>query len=114
MPIKKALRFQLPLWINQAVLAVFRDDKAGVHTLRASFKKAYTAASQKRSTKEIAQGIKEGKIPQDLKFLHENFTTLYGGVPIVAQGVVMGGIGVGGAHGDEDEDIAQNGLLILK
>ena len=30
------------------ILAVLRDDKAGVHTLNASYKKAYTATSQKK------------------------------------------------------------------
>ena len=43
-------------------LGVIRSEDAGVHTLSASYKKAYTAASQKRTTLEIFTGIKEGKI----------------------------------------------------
>lgn len=97
-----------------AVLGVLRDHKAGVHTLRASYKKAYTANSQKRTTKEIAEGIKKGVIPADLKYLDENFTTLDGGIPIVIENVVVGGIGVGGAHGSEDIKIAQEGIKFLK
>ena len=38
-------------------LAVLRDHFAGVHTIRASYKKAYTANSQKRKTAVIAKGI---------------------------------------------------------
>lgn len=37
------------------ILAVLRDHHAGVHTLNASYKKAYTAASQKRETVAIAR-----------------------------------------------------------
>lgn len=43
------------------VLSVIRHHQAGVHTLQASYKKAYTACSQKRETGEIMRGIKEGK-----------------------------------------------------
>ncbi|EFR48438.1 GlcG/HbpS family heme-binding protein [Helicobacter canadensis] len=95
------------------VLAVFRDYNAGVHTLRSSYKKAYTANSQKKETADIAKGIREGKIPEDLKFLDENFSFLDGGIPIVIDGVVVGGIGVGGAHGSEDVAVAKAGLEFL-
>ncbi len=94
-------------------MAVFRDYNAGVHTLRSSYKKAYTANSQKKETADIAKGIREGKIPEDLKFLDENFSFLDGGVPIVVNGVVVGGIGVGGAHGSEDVAVAKARLEFL-
>ncbi|TMM46547.1 heme-binding protein [Colwellia ponticola] len=95
-------------------LAVLRDHKAGVHTIRASYKKAYTANSQKRETAVIAKGIKDGTIPEDLRYLDENILLLDGGVPIYINGTVVGGIGVGGAHGSEDVRIAKAGLMALK
>jgi uncharacterized protein GlcG (DUF336 family) len=94
-------------------LAVLRHHNAGVHTLRASYKKAYTANSQKRSTAEIAQGIKAGTIPEDIRFLDENFLIMDGGLPIYINNKVVGGIGVGGAHGIEDVRIAEAGLKVL-
>ena len=96
------------------ILAVLRDHNAGVHTLRSSYKKAYTANSQKRETAEIAKGIKDGSIPEDFRFLDENFLLLDGGVPILIDTVVVGGIGVGGAHGSEDVRIAKAGLKVLE
>lgn len=96
------------------ILAVLRDHNAGVHTLRSSYKKAYTANSQKRETAEIAKGIKDGTIPEDFRFLDENFLLLDGGVPILIDNVVVGGIGVGGAHGSEDVRIAKAGLKVLE
>ena len=36
-----------------------------------------------------------------------------GGIPIIIDGKVVGGIGVGGAHGSEDIDISKAGLKVL-
>ncbi|MBF7044610.1 heme-binding protein [Campylobacter volucris] len=96
------------------ILAVLRDEKAGVHTLSASYKKAYTANSQKRETAVIFQGVKEGKIPEDIRYLDDKFSIMPGGVPIEVDGVIIGGIGVGGAHLEEDVKIAKAGLSFLK
>lgn len=95
-------------------LAVQRHHNAGVHTIRASYKKAYTANSQKRETAEIAKGIKDGTIPEDVRFLDENMLMMDGGIPIFINGKVVGGIGVGGAHGNEDVRIAKAGLKIIQ
>ena len=94
-------------------LAVLRDHQAGVHTIRASYKKAYTANSQKKETAVIAKGIKDGTIPPDVRYLDENMLAMDGGVPIYINDVVVGGIGVGGAHGSEDVRIAKAGLKAL-
>lgn len=94
-------------------LGVLRHHNAGVHTLRASYKKAFTAASQKRETAEIAKGIKDGTIPEDIRFLDENILAMDGGIPIFINDKVVGGIGVGGAHGSEDVRIAKAGLKVL-
>lgn len=95
-------------------LGVLRHHNAGVHTLRASYKKAFTACSQKRETAEIALGIKEGTIPEDLRYLDENILIMDGGIPIYIDNKVVGGIGVGGAHGGNDVRIAKAGLKVLE
>ena len=94
-------------------LALLRHEDAGVHTIRASYKKAYTACSQKRETAVIAKGIKDGTIPEDIRYLDENILAMDGGIPIIIDGKVVGGIGVGGAHGTFDVDIAKAGLVVL-
>lgn len=95
-------------------LAVLRHHHAGVHTIQASYKKAFTAYSQKRETAEIAKGIKDGTIPEDIRFLDKNILVMDGGVPIIINDIVVGGIGVGGAHGSEDVRIAKAGIEALK
>lgn len=92
------------------ILAVLRDHHAGVHTLNASYKKAYTAASQKRETVAIG----DGSIPSDIRYLDPNFSLMEGGIPVILENVVVGGIGVGGAHGSEDGRLARIGLLVLQ
>ncbi len=94
-------------------LAVLRHHNAGVHTVRASYKKAFTASSQKRETSDIAKGVKDGTIPEDVRYLDENILILPGGVPIFINGKVVGGIGVGGAHDSDDVRIAKAGLNVL-
>lgn len=95
-------------------LAFLRDHRAGVHTIRSSYKKAYTANSQKRETADIGKGVKDGTIPEDIRYLDENILIMDGGIPISINGVVVGGIGVGGAHGSEDVLIAKAGLKALE
>ncbi|BFU95832.1 MAG: conserved protein of unknown function [Nitrospira sp.] len=91
--------------------AMGRADGAGPHTIDSSRKKAYTAASLRRPTSELADMI--GKVPtlQSLRDMNENVLILGGGLPIEIGGEVVGGIGVGGAPGAHlDDACAQAGL----
>jgi len=91
--------------------AMGRADGAGPHTIDSSRKKAYTAASLRRPTSELAELI--GKVPtlQALREMNDNVLVLGGGLPIEISGEVVGGIGVGGAPGAHlDDACAQAGL----
>ncbi|EOX4137875.1 TPA: heme-binding protein [Vibrio cholerae] len=91
------------------LMTSIRHHNAGIHTLQASYKKAYTANSMKQPTAVIAKNIRDGKAPEDLKYLDNNILLLDGGVPLIVDGVVVGGIGVGGAQGHEDVKYAKKG-----
>ena len=93
---------------------LLRDDGAGPHTTDSSFRKAYTAASLRRSTLELAELI--AKVPglQALRDMNDRILILGGGLPIELGGEVVGGIGVGGAPGAHlDEACAAAGLASL-
>ena len=93
---------------------LLRGDGAGPHTTDSSFRKAYTAASLRRSTLELAELI--AKIPsiQALRDMNDRILILGGGLPIELEGEVVGGIGVGGAPGGHlDEACAAAGLASL-
>lgn len=88
-----------------------RGDGAGPHTTDSSRKKAYTAASIRRPTTELANLIVRFPQLQALREMNPNILILGGGLPIVIAGEVVGGIGVGGAPGALlDEDCAKAGL----
>jgi uncharacterized protein GlcG (DUF336 family) len=91
--------------------AMGRADGAGSHTVDSSRKKAYTAASLRRPTSELADLIMKVPTLQALRDINGEMLILGGGLPIEISGEVIGGIGVGGAPGAHlDDACAQEGL----
>jgi uncharacterized protein GlcG (DUF336 family) len=91
---------------ESGVLKAFaRSDEAGVATVQVAIDKAYSAvgigaptivwSEMLESNVRLASGF--GGI--------ERFVTLGGGIPLMADGRIAGGIGVSGAH-QESEDVA--------
>lgn len=93
------------------VRALLRADGAGPHTTDSSRKKAYTAASLRRPTTELAELIAKVPAVRALRDMNEDILILGGGLPIEYDGDVVGAIGVGGAPGGHlDDACAQAGL----
>ena len=93
---------------------LLRGDGAGPHTQDSSARKAYTAASIRRSTNELAELMTKIPTLQALRDMNERILILGGGVPIVMGKEVVGGIGVGGAPGTQlDETCALAGLTSI-
>lgn len=93
------------------VRVLMRGDGAGPHTLDSSSKKAYTAASLRRPTSELAEMIAKTPALHSLRNMNEKILMLGGGLPIEMAGDVVGAIGVGGAPGAHlDDACAQAGL----
>lgn len=91
--------------------AMGRADGAGTHTVDSSRKKAYTAASLRRPTSELADLIAKVPTLQALREINGEVLVLGGGLPIEIGREVVGGIGVGGAPGTQlDDACAQGGL----
>lgn len=91
--------------------AMVRADGAGPHTVDSSRKKAYTAASFRRPTTELAELINRVPTLQALREMNDQVLMLGGGLPIELGGEIVGGIGVGGAPGAHlDDACAQAGL----
>ena len=90
---------------------LMRGDGAGPHTTDSSTKKAYTAASLRRPTSELAEMMAKVPALQALRDMNEKILMLGGGLPIEMGGETVGGIGVGGAPGAHlDDACAQAGL----
>src|SRR6266487_4601140 len=76
---------------------LMRGDGAGPHTTNSSSKKAYTAASLRRPTSEMAELVAKTPSLQGLRDINDKILILGGGLPIEVGSETVGGIGVGGA-----------------
>ena len=78
-----------------------------------AFKKAYTSAVTRADSAAMAGRVK--KMPGGLAFFgNSNFFAGGGGAVVVASdGTILGGIGVSGRTNEEDEEIAQEGKVVI-
>ena len=92
------------------LLFLQKGDAAPINTIEFAQKKARHAAMYKSPSKEGADAVKKGSI-EALAFPH--FFPNQGGLPIVAEGRILGGIAASGAKSEIDEAIAQAALDAL-
>lgn len=97
------------------IRAQIRMDGAGAHTIESSFRKAYTSASLKLPTMQMAKIAANDPELHGLHHMADNILMLGGGLPIIIDSEVVGGIGVGGAPGTRfDEICAESGLKSIQ
>jgi len=93
------------------LMALERLDNTFAAAANISIGKARTAAIFKRPTAAFEDIIRSGRTPM---IALNDFTPLQGGIPIVSEGQVIGGIGVSGAAtAQQDEEIAMAGVAAL-
>ncbi|HEX2712474.1 MAG TPA: heme-binding protein [Candidatus Acidoferrales bacterium] len=83
-----------------------RLDDTQVASVEVAIGKARTAAIFRRPSKVFEDQVHEGRVAA---LALPGATPLQGGVPIIANGKVIGAIGVSGNTPQEDEDIAKAG-----
>lgn len=104
---------------KKAVVAVCNEqgNPISVHVMDGAFlvsfdvavKKAYTAAALKMSTMELSALVKPNATFYGLQN-DEKLMIIGGGVPIVKNGKVVGGLGVSGGTGEEDHSLCEYAL----
>ena len=92
------------------LLFLEKADSAPLNTITWAQKKARHAAFYKSPSKEAAETIQKGRV-EALAF--PDFFPNQGGVPIIVDGQILGGISASGAKSEIDEAIAQAGLNAL-
>ena len=93
------------------LIALERLDGTFAAGARISIGKARTAVLFKRPTKFFEDVIRNGRTPM---VALDDFTPLQGGVPIVVDGEVVGGVGVSGAaSAQQDEELALAGAAAI-
>ena len=110
---------------KKAVIAVCGPDgnPIAVHVMDGAFlvsfdvavKKAYTAVSVKMSTMELGKLVQPGQTFAGLEQIEKDKLVFFGGgVPLFAGDKLVGGLGVSGGTGEEDDDIAQYALSVFE
>jgi uncharacterized protein GlcG (DUF336 family) len=90
-----------------------RDQLAGPHTPETARRKAWTALTFRTDTMTMSEATKSGEEQSGVRFVAEALM-VGGGVPIEAQGVIVGGVGVSGAPGGAvDDACARVGLDVV-
>jgi uncharacterized protein GlcG (DUF336 family) len=91
-------------------LALLREDGANQHTAELAIRKAYTSRVFRQTSREFDQRILDNPQSAGLRDTTGVMASI-GGLPIKVGGEVIGGIGVSGAPGGQnDEACAQAGL----
>ena len=91
------------------LLLLERLDNGRLHTPDVATAKARTAAISRTATAVLQEQVKAQ--PAYLTF--PGRVPLQGGLPILHEGAVVGGIGVSGGKPEEDEAVCQAGLTAL-
>jgi uncharacterized protein GlcG (DUF336 family) len=96
------------------VQVLLRDRFAGPHTADTASAKAYTAASFRTNTTELAEATQAGR-PQSGIRNRPGVAAVGGGLMIEAGGSLVGAIGVSGAPGGrEDDGCAAAGIAAIR
>ena len=101
--------------VGGVLVAFLRMPGALLHSIDIAIDKAYTAASFGLATSQMARraaathstAVREGIV------LRPRFVAFGGGLPILEQGLRIGGIGVSGGSEEQDEACAQAGLKAI-
>jgi glc operon protein GlcG len=96
------------------LLALARMDGAPLSSIRVATNKAWTAARERKPTKDIGDKVRHPEKGFDIAYYGDDrFVGWGGGLPIRKDGHVVGGIGVSGLSSSEDVALATIGLELL-
>jgi len=89
------------------LIAFARMDGAPISSIRIAANKAWTAARERKTTKEIGEKVRHPEKGHDIAYFGDpRFVGWGGGIPIWKDGMVAGAIGVSGLSSREDVELA--------
>src|SRR5438552_17891695 len=110
--VERALQMQKAAVIAVAdshgeLIAFARMDGAPISSIRIAANKAWTAARERKPTKEIGEKVRHPEKGHDIAYYGDpKFGGWGGGIPVWKNGEVVGSIGVSGLSADEDTALA--------
>jgi glc operon protein GlcG len=89
------------------LIAFARMDGAPISSIRIAANKAWTAARERKPTKEIGEKVRHPEKGHDIAYYGDpRFVGWGGGIPIWKDGVVAGAVAVSGLSSREDIELA--------
>jgi glc operon protein GlcG len=89
------------------LIVLARMDGAPVASIRIASNKAYTAARERKPTKEIGEKVRHPEKGHDIAYYGDaNYVGWGGGVPVWKNGEVVGAVAVSGLTSAEDSELA--------
>jgi glc operon protein GlcG len=96
------------------LIAFARMDGAPISSIRIAANKAWTAARERKPTKEIGEKVRHPEKGHDIAYYGDpRFVGWGGGIPIWKDGVVAGAVAVSGLSSREDVELATLALDLL-
>jgi glc operon protein GlcG len=117
--VEKALQMQKAAAIAVAdshgdLICFARMDGAPVASIHIAMNKAWTAARERKSTKEIGEKIKHPEKGHDISYYGDpQYVGWGGGIPVWKNGAVVGAIAVSGLSSNEDIALATLGVELI-
>lgn len=94
------------------LLAFLRTDGCPLASINIAINKAFTASRERKESAAVGRASREQNFPMT-NFGELRYVTWGGGVPVVHEGHVIGGVGVSGLSEEEDVTLAKTGLKAL-
>ncbi len=91
-----------------------RMDGAPVSSIAVAMNKAWTAARERKSTKEIGEKVKHPEKGHDITYYGDpKYVGWGGGIPVWKNGEVIGAVAVSGLSSTEDIALAELGVELI-
>ena len=117
--VDKALQMQKTVVVAVAdshgdLICLARMDGAPVSSIRVAINKAWTAARERKPTKEIGEKVRHPEKGHDIAYYGDpKFVGWGGGIPVWKDGTVAGAIAVSGLSSSEDIELATLALDLI-
>jgi glc operon protein GlcG len=96
------------------LIAFARMDGAPISSIRVAANKAWTAARERKPTKEIGEKVRHPEKGHDIAYYGDpRFVGWGGGIPLWKDGVVAGAVAVSGLSSGEDIELAKLALELI-
>ena len=93
------------------LLALLRQDGAPLASVTIAINKAWTAARERKPSRQIGQAVRDPKTGFDIAYFGDTrYMGWGGGLPVIVKGAVVGAVAVSGLSEDEDEKFAKVGV----